>query len=259
LDQKLKAKGFIGISAGFFLLILGASLHAENVKIKKPLQAYDLANPSKLMGSFLEGSELSIGATNRDNGMVTVTFQPKDGATVMALCKTNDLASALSDSSVEKSAPLAFGKSRLFKNIQNSLVDANGMKTSRDRLQKLAQSEYVLIYFSAHWCPPCRQFTPKFVEFYQQNMKKGKVPTDAIFVSSDKSRKDQLHYMKEAKMPWLAVDFSDLKFTDLREFAGRGIPCLVLLDSNGSAISSSYRNGEYVGPSAVLKDLQGKL
>ena len=24
------------------------------------------------------------------------------------------------------------------------------------------------IYFSAHWCPPCRKFTPHLVEFYKQ-------------------------------------------------------------------------------------------
>jgi len=31
----------------------------------------------------------------------------------------------------------------------------------------------VMIYFSAHWCPPCRKFTPKLIKFYK-NMKKDK-------------------------------------------------------------------------------------
>ena len=30
----------------------------------------------------------------------------------------------------------------------------------------------LLLYFSAHWCPPCRGFTPKFVEFFSELEKK---------------------------------------------------------------------------------------
>jgi thiol-disulfide isomerase/thioredoxin len=28
--------------------------------------------------------------------------------------------------------------------------------------------ELVLYYFSAHWCPPCRQFTPLLKDFYEE-------------------------------------------------------------------------------------------
>jgi nucleoredoxin len=32
----------------------------------------------------------------------------------------------------------------------------------------------VMIYFSAHWCPPCRRFTPMLVQSYNQMKAAGK-------------------------------------------------------------------------------------
>lgn len=42
------------------------------------------------------------------------------------------------------------------------------------------------IYFSAHWCPPCRQFTPLLVQTYNKLRAEGK-EFEVVFVSSDKS------------------------------------------------------------------------
>ena len=36
----------------------------------------------------------------------------------------------------------------------------------------LAGKEVIGLYFSAHWCPPCRGFTPKLVEFFSELEKK---------------------------------------------------------------------------------------
>ena len=38
------------------------------------------------------------------------------------------------------------------------LLDSDGKEVSKDALA----GKTVGIYFSAHWCPPCKQFTPMF-------------------------------------------------------------------------------------------------
>ena len=35
----------------------------------------------------------------------------------------------------------------------------------------LADKKIIAFYFSAHWCPPCRLFTPVLAEFYSVHSK----------------------------------------------------------------------------------------
>jgi len=65
--------------------------------------------------------------------------------------------------------------------------------------------------------------------------------------------------MKSEKMPWLAVRYSMIKGSPLKNFAGPGIPCLVVLDSSGSVVADSYVDGKYVGPSSVLTTISREL
>merc|ERR1712183_788552 len=57
----------------------------------------------------------------------------------------------------------------------------------------MKQAEVVCIYFSAHWCPPCRGFTPVLSKFYDEVNKDGK-KMEIIFVSCDQDEKQFQEY-----------------------------------------------------------------
>lgn len=67
------------------------------------------------------------------------------------------------------------------------------------------EGKTVGLYFSAHWCPPCRGFTPKLAEFYKKYHAEKNF--EIVFVSSDKNEGDFKGYYEE--MPWLALPFSE--------------------------------------------------
>jgi nucleoredoxin len=125
--------------------------------------------------------------------------------------------------------------------------------------EDVSRKKYVALYFSAHWCGPCRQFTPRLVDFYNGHRRDAD-KFEVVFVSSDHSAKDMANYMREAQMPWLAVDYAqrDVIARLKQQFAGPGIPCLVVIDESGRVVSNSYEGKNYLGPNKVLADL-GRL
>ena len=93
-----------------------------------------------------------------------------------------------------------------------------------------APHKATLLYFSAHWCGPCRQFTPMLKVFYELAIQGG-AELEVIFVSSDRSDRDMMDYFRTAHGSWLAVPF----FSQQRQFLSnhfgvRGIPSLMLLN-----------------------------
>jgi nucleoredoxin len=105
--------------------------------------------------------------------------------------------------------------------------------------EALAGKEAVMLYFSAHWCPPCRGFTPKFAEWYSKDLKaKG---SEVIFVSSDRDEDSFKDYYKE--MPWLALTYSerDLKEKLSKKYKVQGIPTVVILDGSANVITKDGR------------------
>ena len=73
----------------------------------------------------------------------------------------------------------------------------------------LSDKRLIAFYFSAHWCPPCRQFTPMLSEFYSHINEFMPTALEIVFVSSDRdSRSFGLYY---GQMPWLAIPYDDVR------------------------------------------------
>uniref|UniRef100_UPI00398E41BA nucleoredoxin isoform X2 n=1 Tax=Pristiophorus japonicus TaxID=55135 RepID=UPI00398E41BA len=82
----------------------------------------------------------------------------------------------------------------LIKN-NGQMVDSSGLDGS-----------YVGVYFSAHWCPPCRSLTRVLVETYRKIKETGQ-KFEIVFVSADRSEDSYNQYFSE--MPWIAVPYTD--------------------------------------------------
>merc|ERR1712072_1299039 len=88
-----------------------------------------------------------------------------------------------------------------------------------------AKNKVICLYFSAHWCPPCRGFTPVLAEFYKE-LKESGSEIEIVFVSSDRSPADFDGYY--AEMPWACLPHGDDRVAAIKsKFGVSGIPMLV--------------------------------
>ena len=127
------------------------------------------------------------------------------------------------------------------------LLNSEGKEVS----SAVLQNKIVGIYFSAQWCPPCRHFTPSLVEFRDKNSKDFEV----VFVSSDRSQKDQLEYMKKYNMNWYTIAHGSEAANALKKkYEVRGIPSLVIVDADGKTITKNGRGDVSKNPKGALKD-----
>ena len=127
-----------------------------------------------------------------------------------------------------------------------------GRKSDKDVVKP---SKYYLFYYSASWCGPCHKFTPSLVDFYNKN-KPGNNEFELILVTSDSSDDDMDQYAAEFKMPWPHLKLSKVeKFKKEFNHPGTGIPNLVLTDTQGKLLKTSYEGATYVGPAVVMNYL----
>jgi thiol-disulfide isomerase/thioredoxin len=117
------------------------------------------------------------------------------------------------------------------------------------------KKKLIALYMSAHWCAPCRQFTPKLVAYYNK-VAAAHPEFEVLFVSNDKSAGAMEGYMRDDQMPWPALSYDKVAGNAaLNKYFGSSIPCLVVVDENGKVIFDTYAGKNYRGPEAVLNDL----
>lgn len=96
------------------------------------------------------------------------------------------------------------------------------------------------LYFSAHWCAPCRRFTPRLAEVYNELKAAGK-EFEVVFCSLDTDEKEYKEYYGE--MPWCSAGFQCPVVKQVKEQLGvEGIPALVLFDGEGNLITGEGRS-----------------
>ncbi len=202
------------------------------------------------------------------NAQTFATFRKTDNRTyqfpVAKLDENSQLRIAKYETEALKNSPIepleiAREKTDFEKKITKNLVKLTGRRLKKIASSEIEEKDYYAFYFSAQWCPPCRKFTPKLVDFYKKQSKRYD-NFEIIFVSSDRSEEDMEEYIEEYKMPWPALNFgSKKKSSEITKYSSKGIPCLVLVDSNGEILADSYVDGKYVGPIKVMNILKKKL
>ena len=113
-------------------------------------------------------------------------------------------------------------------------------KTGITALSEVIETPIIGLYFSAHWCPPCRGFTPILSEFYKK-VNEEKKQIEIIFVSCDRDSKSFDEYYNN--MPWLTIPFdNEMRNTISEAFGINGIPALLIFDNKGNLIDTDGRN-----------------
>ena len=119
--------------------------------------------------------------------------------------------------------------------LPNEFESSNGKVTKED----LLKNEIIGVYFSAHWCGPCRAFTPRLAQFYK-NVNSEKKQIEIIFNSSDQDLNGFNEYF--STMPWIATPFESEEKGKIDEACGiNSIPQLIIFDNKGNVLDDNGR------------------
>lgn len=120
--------------------------------------------------------------------------------------------------------------------LRNSLINQIGMANPDEDLNV----EVICLYFSAHWCPPCRILSPLLMQFYKKINEESK-RLQVVYCSFDRDEETFLEYFEE--MPWLAINFNEEQaISDLGDQLGiYGIPTMIVLDRHFNIIDRDGR------------------
>jgi nucleoredoxin len=105
----------------------------------------------------------------------------------------------------------------------------------------LADDKILGLYFSAHWCPPCRNFTPVLANTYKNLQDQGK-DFEVVFLSWDNDPNQYSQYA--GSMPWARLPYKDPRVDQLaKAFGVQSIPTFITVNARtGALINANARN-----------------
>ncbi|KAL2344342.1 hypothetical protein Fmac_005627 [Flemingia macrophylla] len=165
---------------------------------------------------------LNVAEAIVEHGIDAYPFTPEKFAELDEIMKAKEAAQTIESILVSRDQDFVIGK--------------DGVKISVSELK----GKVVLLYFSAHWCPPCRAFLPKLLDAYHKIKAKNNA-LEVVFISSDKDQASFNEFF--AGIPWLALPFGDPRKKFLsHKFKVSGIPMLVAIGSSGQTLTKEARD-----------------
>lgn len=171
-----------------------------------------------------------------------------EGGNVISFSTASEVVGARSSKSASGSGSSSSDLLKLFKKLPNDTLLASGGRDKISLSKAFVNKDLVFLYASAHWCPPCRKFTPQLVQFYNDAKRfyasdpKRTKSIEIVFVSSDRDMSGFKNYY--ATMPWLAVPFdADTRKILLSWMKVTSVPRLMVLDGRSGKILESNSVG----------------
>lgn len=193
------------------------------------------------------GGEFELQSVSRD---AVKLYSAQHNATLNTSIQSTDL---LERARALALVPAEKRPSRIAAVLHGQLVDSTGKPAEP---AKLEETQVFALYYGASWCGPCRRFSPDFVKFVNR-VGPANPRLTVVMMSNDKSDAELFGYMKEEKMPWLAMPLDRIeKVPSLVAYTKGGIPQLVVVDRQGQVLADSYEGSNYLGPQAAMQELE---
>ena len=136
----------------------------------------------------------------------------------------------------------------IFKKLPNDEFLGRGGIDRVSLSSAFEEVDLVMLYASAHWCPPCRKYTPELIQFYKdarrvyKNDPKRTTSIEIVFVSADHDVNGFRNYY--STMPWLAIPYdAETRERVLSWMKVTGVPKLMVLDGKTGKILESNSVG----------------
>lgn len=189
----------------------------------------------------------------RDGRKVNVSVSSFSEADIKLLKEWKPSAAPAAPAAAATTGPSVFDDA-----LDGNLVSLKGKKLASQK-DFVKPTKYYLFYYTASWCGPCQKFTPSLVEFYDKN-KPGNGEFEIVLVTSDSDEDSMEQYAVDKQMKWPQLKLSKVeRFKKEFKHPGGGIPNLVLTDTEGKLLKTSYEGKNYVGPAVVMNHLASLL